>query len=73
MEITLTSEELSNIATAHGLLGADAIARLRSMYHTAQIEGNIERDIKRELEIVIKSAIEDVTNMHPEHIIIDPR
>ena len=68
MQTPLTSEELCNMEE---LLGVDAMARLRSWYHTAQTAGNIERETKRELEIVIKGAIEDVINMHPEHIIIE--
>jgi hypothetical protein len=53
------------------VLTASAIARLQGMYGTAQTQGDIDYQIIRVLKTEIKRAIEGVTNIPPEHIIIE--
>ena len=47
------------------------IAQLRRWYGTAETAGNVERETKRELRKEIRAAIETVTGLQPDGIIID--
>ena len=54
-----------------GALSGSAICRLRNWYNTAQTEGNMAHVRRSEWEREIRGAIEGVTNISPEYIIID--
>jgi hypothetical protein len=54
-----------------GALGAELIMRLRSWYYTAETQGDTEGAFKHELRMLLRDAIEGVTGIPPEHIIID--
>lgn len=60
-----------DIFDKNGILSGPAIHRLRKWYNTGQTAGNTEPKSLRELKREIRGAIEGVTNICPEHIIID--
>ena len=68
MQYEITSDDIFDEVES---LSPFVIRRLSRWYSTAQIQGNSEREIERELGIVIKGAIESVTDIQPEHIIIN--
>jgi len=68
MQYAITSDDILDEVES---LSPFVIRRLSRWYGTAQTQGNTEQEIKRELGIVIRGAIESVTNTQPEHIIIN--